>query len=125
MTILFSYDQPSGEFRDVDLNLIAVGYSGYMLGLNNPDMEEVASTGPIPKGIWEISKPYHSATKGPLTFHLAYRWGRGTFGRSAFLIHGDNQSGDKSASRGCIILPRPAREFIRDRWRHRACVVVI
>jgi hypothetical protein len=31
------------------------------------------------------------------------------FGRSGFLIHGDNSKGNSSASNGCIILPRWAR----------------
>lgn len=33
-------------------------------------------------------------------------------GRSGFFIHGDNRYGNRTASHGCIILPRKARDEI-------------
>lgn len=126
MTILFSYDQRTGEFFDADLVILGVGYSGRLLGINNPDMEDVVSTGPIPRGIWEVARPFHSVTKGPLTFALKYLCGGGgRFGRNGFLIHGDNGRGDRSASEGCIVLSRECRESIAERWKPRASLVVV
>ncbi len=40
--------------------------------------------------------------------------GTDTFGRSAFLIHGDNAKKDKSASEGCIILGPALRQQIAE-----------
>jgi hypothetical protein len=45
------------------------------------------------------------------------------YGRSAFLIHGDNFQNDRSASSGCIILPRTVRETVWDRGDHLLTVL--
>jgi len=42
--------------------------------------------------------------------HLTPIEGTDTFGRSGFMVHGDNQALNHSASEGCIVAPR----FIRD-----------
>ena len=87
------------------------GYSGNGAGLNNPSLESVPMHGPIPRGRWLID-PFHDdpGGKGPVVAHLVPIEGTDTFGRADFMIHGDNQALNHSASEGCIVAPR----FIRD-----------
>ena len=89
----------------------STGYSGRFPWRNNPDGEHLVSEGPIPAGRYQMGAPYHSARVGPLAIPLL-PVDHDAHGRSAFRIHGDSRDGD--ASRGCIILPRPARECIAD-----------
>ena len=90
------------------------GYSGNVAGLNNPAMESVLMHGPIPRGAWTIGEFFDDpGGKGPGVAHLAPEPGTETFGRSGFMVHGDNQALNHSASEGCIIVPR----FIRDQIR--------
>ena len=91
------------------------GYSGNGAGLNNPAMESVLMHGPIPRGAWTVG-PFHDdpGGKGPVVAHLTPIEGTDTFGRSGFMIHGDNSALDHSASEGCIVAPRFIREQIRD-----------
>jgi hypothetical protein len=49
--------------------------------------------------------------------------GNDMHGRSGFYIHGDNGKGDRSASEGCIILPRAVRERIHDSGDTRLHVI--
>lgn len=89
-------------------------YSGHGSGLNNPGMESVHNLGPIPRGRWEIvewldSYPPH----GPIVARLKPT-AHDAFGRTGFLVHGDTASRDNTASHGCIILCREARQTWRD-----------
>lgn len=90
--------------------LIGVGYSGKGRGLNNPDAEAEIGNGPIPRGVWRIRSPVNHIRLGPVSIPLSPQ-GPG-HGRSGFYIHGDNRLGNRSASSGCIILPRHTRERI-------------
>lgn len=94
---------------------VGYGYSGHEKGLNNPVMESVRMTGPIPRGKWTIG-PFFDDTggKGPIVSHLIPQPGTITFQRSGFMIHGDNPLHNNSASEGCIILSRALRMMIRD-----------
>lgn len=104
-----TYRQSTGDFRAPDGTLIARGYSGTGDGLNNPAMQNVAGKGPIPVGRYLIGTPFDDRHTGPISMRLDPFADNEMFGRSAFLIHGDNASLDHSASHGCIVLPRPAR----------------
>ena len=108
------YWQKTGVFRKagIDTYFTYVGYAGNGKGLNNPDMENVVRVGPLHCGFYNIGEPYTHERLGPLVMKLD-AW-EPLFGRSAFRIHGDNAKGDKSASEGCIILPRIARQAIID-----------
>ena len=113
---MWTYDQSSGELRH-NGKLVAKGYSGADKGINNPEMEDVRATGPIPRGRWLIRAPYNSKTIGPYALpvwaddgHLDDVHDRTK--RSAFRIHGDNGRGDSSASRGCIIVGPAVRRQI-------------
>lgn len=87
------------------------GYSGKGDARNNPAMQFAANRGPIPQGSWTIS-PATRATKGPFTTPLFPTSDTFTSGRDNFLFHGDNQYGNYSASEGCIVVGRAARQVI-------------
>lgn len=105
----WTYHQRTGELWRNGAK-VATGYSGNGKGLNNPDMETVQGVGPIPRGRWYLDGVYNSAKVGPFAIILDPDPSTNTFGRSAFRIHGDNSKGDRSASNGCIILPRAIRD---------------
>lgn len=110
---MFTYSQQSGVL-DHDGQQIATGYSGHGTGLNNPAAQGVVGVGPIPQGMWDIGTAFDHPHLGPCVFHLTPAPGTDPLGRSAFFIHGDNPDMNRSASDGCIILDRTAREYVRD-----------
>lgn len=111
---MWQWDQSAGELRR-DGKFVGKGYSGKGRGVNNPSLQGMAGFGPIPRGKWKIVRKYDSANVGPYALELhAVDATPGDdrhdeTGRGAFRIHGDNVRGDNSASKGCIILPRPLR----------------
>lgn len=109
--MVWTYHQRTGELWRNGAK-VATGYSGNGQGLNNPDMENVRAIGPIPKGRWQMDGVYNSAKVGPYAIILDPVSGTETFGRSAFRVHGDNSKGNRSASNGCIIMPRSVREMM-------------
>jgi hypothetical protein len=110
----WTYSQGTGQLTDPDGRVVAVGYSGHGAGRNNCEMQNVKGVGPIPQGFWVMGSPYNSKKVGPFAIPLKPVPGTNTFGRSAFLIHGDNQKGDRSASNGCIIVSRSIRNLVVD-----------
>ena len=109
---MWTWDQSAGTLSRAGY-IVSRGYSGNGRGLNNPTMQAAQGVGPIPGGRWRIvGEPYTSGNTGPYTMVLQAEIGTNTFGRSDFRIHGDNQRLDRSASHGCIILPRAVRQAI-------------
>lgn len=114
----WEYSQTTGRLvrirDDGTREVVATGYSGRDRGLNNPDMENVADSGPIPRGEYSIGNPRRSANTGPHVMDLT-PVGHNAHGRQNFQIHGDNTTPEPhDASRGCIILPRNIRNAISD-----------
>jgi hypothetical protein len=108
----WTYAQKTGELQR-DGQHVATGYSGAGDGKNNPDMQSVRNTGPIPQGDWTITgPPLNAAEHGPYVLRLAPKEGTDTFDRSGFLMHGDSKSAPGTASQGCIIMPRTVREQV-------------
>ena len=105
---MWKYEQRSGAFYRPNGERLVLGYAGHGEGVNNPELESTPDVGPIPKGLWQIGPAFTHQKAGPVTMRLQMQKGS-LFGRSGFLIHGDNPKGDRSASNGCIILPRWAR----------------
>lgn len=104
----WTYNQRTGTLTAPDGQVAATdGYSGAGQGRNNPGMENQPNVGPIPRGSYRIRSARHSAHTGPVSMDLAPNVGTDTYGRSAFLIHGDNLT--HTASHGCIILRRDVR----------------
>jgi len=107
---MWTYSIRSGELRH-DGRKIATGYSGKSGECrNNPDAITKHDCGPIPSGIWLIGWHYDDPRRGPITIRLDPAPTTILYGRSGFLIHGDNAQHD--ASTGCIILDRMTREQI-------------
>ncbi len=108
----WTYEQATGKMIYPDGRTVAQGYSGRGAGLNAPDQEAVAGVGPIPRGTWSIDlTPLVHTVCGPLALALTPT-DFDPHGRSLFRIHGDTAALDHTASDGCIILPRPARQAI-------------
>lgn len=106
------YSQSTGILTAPDGAALATGYSGYGEGVNNPEMQGVPDTGPIPRGKWRVNQAAKHPRLGPVAMPLTMVEGD-VCGRFAFYIHGDNGRGDRSASHGCIILPRAIREAVQ------------
>lgn len=109
---MWTYAQKTGELL-LNGKHVANGYSGFDDGKNNPDMQAVANAGPIPQGDWTIvGPPANTIEHGPYVLRLQPSNGTNTFGRSAFLMHGDSIPDPGCASHGCIIMPRTIREQV-------------
>ena len=107
----WKYSQETGKVMNPNGALAGIGYSGHGKGLNNPKMQNVIDVGPIPQGEWTICTFFDDlGGKGLIVAHLVPAHGTETFGRSGFMVHGDNREANHTASEGCMILPR----FIRD-----------
>ena len=108
----WTYSQSTGELRH-NGELVGTGYSGAgraaSTGRNNPAMQTSANRGPIPQGQWRIGPAHNRLHKGPTVMALT-AVGHNAFGRSGFLIHGDNPT--NNASEGCIILGPAIRRQI-------------
>lgn len=109
---MWMYAQKTGDLLQ-DGNVVATGYSGCDNGKNNPAMQAVHEVGPIPQGNWTIQgPPINTAQHGPYVLTLTPAAGTNTFGRSGFLMHGDAVNAPGTASKGCIVMPRTAREQV-------------
>jgi hypothetical protein len=113
---MWLYVQRTGYlFRDG--SFVGACYSGNGAGLNNPAMQAVKSTGPIPVGLWTIiGPPYDDPVLGPHVLKLVPQAGTETFDRSEFRIHGDiiGKVGLFLASKGCIVAAPAVRLPIWD-----------
>lgn len=107
----WTYKQSSGELWHGDPEPVATGYSGAGEGRNNPALQAIHDVGPIPQGCWFIQgPPFDSSTHGPYVLRLIPDDPAATFGRTGFLLHGDNQT--HTASAGCVIFARNVRERV-------------
>ncbi|MBS0560707.1 MAG: DUF2778 domain-containing protein [Proteobacteria bacterium] len=105
------YEQSTGRLTR-EGEIVAVGYAGFGVGQNNPEMQHVRDTGPLPQGTWRILPPQEPVRQlGPLAMPLEPVSGE-TFGRDDFLIHGDSTARNRTASTGCIVLPIEVRRMI-------------
>ena len=112
---MWTYKQSTGAVTRADGVVIGDGYSGNGPGYNNPLSEDHIDVGPIPAGQWTIGPFFDDpGGKGPIVAHLTACKGTETFGRTGFMIHGDNAAMNHTASEGCIILRRPLRQQIAD-----------
>jgi hypothetical protein len=108
----WTYEVPTGSFGHNGV-LIGRGYSGCGEGLNNVAYEQDKDVGPIPRGQWMIGDFFDDdGGKGPVVAHLTPFAETDTLNRDGFMIHGDNEAMDHTASHGCIILDRAVRDQI-------------
>ena len=111
---MWTYVQISGAMLDPSGKVLAVGYSGKGPDKNNPASEAVKNLGPLPTGRYHILPPVDTMTHGPFVLWLTPDPGNDMMGRSGFGIHGDSIVAPGTASEGCIILPRFARDRIAE-----------
>jgi type VI secretion system (T6SS) effector TldE1-like protein len=108
---MLTYSQTTGEMRSALGALLGTGYSGHGAGVNNPALQSVHNTGPLPQGIYTINPPVNTATHGPYVMWLTPDPANKMFGRAGFGIHADEiaNPGKELASTGCIVMSNPAR----------------
>ena len=110
---MWTYAQSTGDLTGSDGSLAGVGYSGRGTGLDNPSAQATVDIGPIPAGRWIIGPFFDDpGGKGPIVAHLTPVTGTETFGRSGFMIHGDNAALTHTASEGCVILAHSLRQMM-------------
>lgn len=108
----WTYSQARGIIQ-CNGTLEGTGYSGFGIGLNNGALEAEHDLGPIPRGEYLIVEWFdHYEDKGPTVARLE-PIGHNAHGRTGFLVHGDNEQMNHTASHGCIIAPRG----LRTNWR--------
>jgi hypothetical protein len=118
----WQYEQKTGRLLDPEGAYVVTGYSGHGVGVNTPADETVPDVGPLPEGTYLIGPGFYNPRTGPLSMRLTQIAGA-SYGRGEFLIHGDNQALNHSASEGCIILPHSVR-VVLDASTDRTLVVV-
>lgn len=99
---------PEGE----NPRILARGYSGHPPYVNDGKAQALKARGPIPRGRYRVSHPWDHVRLGPVSFYLDPDPANAMMGRSGFFIHGDNKYGNRTASHGCIIIGRPARQEV-------------
>jgi hypothetical protein len=111
---VWTYNQSNGWLDKDGILVSKTCYSGFGEGLNNPEKQAVLNEGPIPCGLWTISGPPFDGIHGPYCLRLSPQKGTQTFGRTGFLVHGDEREhpGEHLASHGCIIMDRVTRERV-------------
>lgn len=96
--------------------IICTGYAGRGEHINSPAAEHLVGQGPPPRGVYALEPARTHRDLGP--FSIPFKWldynnGKSIpGGRSGFYFHGDNRSGNRTASSGCIIVPNEVRRFI-------------
>ena len=103
------YSQSTGQLSHNGQE-VATGYSGAGPGRNNPALQSSQGQGPIPQGRYDVGGAHQGAHTGPATLNLDPQAGTQTFGRDLFRVHGDSIAHPGTASEGCIIVPRAARQ---------------
>lgn len=106
----WTYQQSTGKMIAPDGTVDGMCYSGFDMGLNNPSMQNHPDLGPIPQGLYHITNWRDDlGGKGRMVADLQPELGNLMFGRSGFMVHGDNPGVNFTASRGCIVAGRAIR----------------
>lgn len=109
--MMFIYSQSSGRMWQGTEDL-GVAYAGHPPHRNDPASQEIVDFGPIPRGVYGISKSIMDAKLGPVTMALTPLASNQMFGRSGFYIHGDNAEHPGLSSDGCIVADLTTRHAI-------------
>jgi hypothetical protein len=110
---MWTFQQSTGKILQ-DGREFADAYSGHGEGVDNPADEAIQGIGPLPTGGYTIGAPFTHPHAGPLCMRLTPDPENAMFGRAGFMIHGDNAFQNQSASEGCIVVSRAAREVIAE-----------
>lgn len=121
---MWVYVQRTGRLLAQNGSLLTVGYAGHAEGKNNPAAQEVHNVGPLPCGGYTLCAPVDTDKHGPYVLWLTPDTANQMFGRVSFGVHGEKLAlPPGSASEGCIILPRWARERMWESGDHRLRVI--
>lgn len=112
---MWKYEQDTGNLYNPDGAFVATGYAGgdggkQPDGVNNHELQEVHSVGPLPCGVYSFGFPIEHSQLGPFAIPLQPGPDNEMFGRSGFYMHGDTPAMNHSASDGCIIMPISVRK---------------
>lgn len=118
----WKYEQSTGRLYH-NGSFIDRGYSGKGGAKNNPMLEGVLNSGPIPRGTYRIGAPFTHPHAGGNTLRLTPINGTQTHGRSGFMMHGDSVANPGQASDGCIIMRLPIRTQVWGSGDHNLEVV--
>jgi hypothetical protein len=121
---MWTYSQNSGKLSDPSGRFMCVGYAGGNCGNNpegvdNPDMQDVKSIGPLPRGYYTFGVPVEGSHLGPFAIPLIPDSENEMHDRGGFFLHGDKIGAYQSASEGCIIMPRDIRNKCSASADHR------
>lgn len=115
---MYTFRQSTGELFLKDV-LKGKGWAGQPPHKNDPNGQDIAKVGPLPRGKYKIGPAYHHPKLGPVTMNLTPDPTNEMFGRSDFRIHGFAVDDPNTpineteySSEGCIIQLRPVREAI-------------
>lgn len=102
---MWTFEQLTGIVYDPMGKPVEVGYSGHHEGMNNPDMENIVNTGPIPRGFYSMGPLQDHQHVGKDVMQLFPHDGNEMFHRSGFFWHGDEiaHPGEHLASDGCPV----------------------
>lgn len=111
---MWIYEQITGKLFSPDGSLVATGYAGgnegkNPEGVNNHTLQMIKGVGPLPCGIYTFGEVVLQSQLGPFAIPLIPDPTNEMYGRGGFYCHGDTMAMDKSASEGCIIMPRLVR----------------
>jgi hypothetical protein len=132
---MWTFEIITGKMYRPNGSLLATGYAGGWGGIsadkNNPAAENIPDEGPLPEGMWTIGPSFYNVEMGcAVVMRLTpdpdvNLKGRDAFsgGLEHFMIHGDSLENPGCASKGCIIMPRTARNEISASIDRRLSVV--
>jgi ribosomal protein L37E len=117
----YFYDVYWGALYDSDprdpinlAKLVAVGYSGHQPAINDIHSQSAKNVGPIPTGTYTLVLNTISPEKGSTPiFDLRPATSNRMFGRDSFMIHGDTEEMDHTASDGCIVMAHNFRQMLK------------
>jgi Tlde1 domain len=99
----WTYHQSTGEI-DHNGKKVGHGYAGRGKWQNVPQAQNRSKEGPLPQGKYTIAGHFITdPTVGKHALRLAPDPHNRMFGRSRFLIHGDNPRHVGGSSEGCIV----------------------
>ncbi len=105
---MLTFKQSTGELSR-NGTVIGRGYSGHIEHANQPQDQALPMLGPIPRGLYSMRDWRDDPHKGKIVCNLIPDSKNVMFGRSGFMLHGDNAALNRSASEGCIIQEQVVR----------------
>ncbi len=124
---MWTYQISTGKMLTPGSRLLGIGYSGNGPSLNNPLDCRIPNHGPIPPGMYTIAgwfdDPPGPNSKGPIVTRLIPDADNQMYGRGGFMIHGDNDAMNHTASDGCIALTHAYRGIMQADGDNRLQVI--